>query len=237
VLPIEVPETGMLTQRALAAYDVDAYLLYSVSPATQAFFAGQSKPTVMLGNTIRELGLASVALDELDIVRQITEQLLAQGHRLVTLVQEKSTNLGNERSRVGFLYAHHAQRARFLPDRILRIDRAKTGVSKTLATLFQLAPTAMLVQSVPLLELIWSRATSSQQTWLETTEVVVLLPDFSGVLRHPAKIVEFDMRWESEAAIKLLEDCLRGRTKMPRHMSIPWKLVECRDEPPTANPG
>jgi DNA-binding LacI/PurR family transcriptional regulator len=236
-IPIEMPETGPLTQRVLAEYEVDAYLLCSVSPATQAFFASQKKPTVVFGNTIRELGLASVYVDELEVARQVTEQLLAAGHRQIALLQEKTLNLGLERQRVGFLYAHHAQLARFHPDRIVRVDRGKKGMAQELLRLFKMAPTAILLDTVPLWELIWSRASTAMQKYLVATETVVLAPDFSGVLRHPAKIVEFDMRWESEAAIKLLEDCLRGRTKMPRHMSIPWKLVECRDEPPTANPG
>jgi DNA-binding LacI/PurR family transcriptional regulator len=225
-IPIETPETGPPTQRSLAEFEVDAYLLCSVSPATQAFFASQKKPTVVLGNTIRELGLASVYLDELEIVRQVTEQLLTSGHQQIALLQEKTFNLGSERQRIGFLYAHHAQLARFHPDRIVRVDREKKGMSQELLQLFKMAPTAILLDSVPLWELIWSRASAAMQKYLAATETVVLAPDFSGMLRHPAKVVDFDPQWESEAAIKLLEDCLRGRTKAPRHMSIPWKLVD-----------
>ncbi len=224
-IPIQTLENGLITQRVLGGYSVDAYLLVSVPPSTQAFFASQGLPTVTLGNTTRDLGLASISLNELEIAREVTEQLLASGHRLVVLVQEKTLNLGAERCRVGFLYAHHRQMARFHPDSIVRVDRERIGMTRDLLQLFRMAPSAMLVESVPLLEMIWSRASAAHRKWLEETEVIVMSRDFTGEFRHRAKFIEFDPQWEVEAAVRLLEDCVYGRKGTTRHIDIPWKLT------------
>lgn len=226
LLTIQLPQSGILTQGLLAGFSVDAYLLCSVSPAVQAFFAAQRKPAVVLGNTVRELGLASVSLDELEVSRQVTEEVLASGHRSVALVQEKTLNLGAERSRVGFVYAHHAQRARFHQERIVRVDREKAGAWQSLRVLFNMAPSAMLVESTPLFEFIWSRATGKYREWLSTTETIVLDADSDGALVHPARILKYDVKWESEAAIRLLEGCIRGRKNTQQHYRIPWTLSE-----------
>lgn len=209
------------------AEPVDAYLLYSLPPVVQSQFAARNKPAVVFGNTYADLALPSVCLDELSITRQLCEDLLSAGHHCIALVQERSQNLGAERSRVGFVYAHHARRQRFSSDRIVLVDRQRGGRSAALAQLDMLKPTAMLVQNSELLQWLWEKASAAQRVRMERTSMVVM----ASSAAHPLPIARLrtlraDLDAAARVVARLLRDTLRARRPGANHHVIPWELED-----------
>jgi DNA-binding LacI/PurR family transcriptional regulator len=159
------------------------------------------------------------------MTRELTAQLFASGHSCVGLIQEHTSILGWERSRLGFEYAHHACRVRFRREHIIRIDRRRCGLRPALKQLLMLGPTGMLVQNAVLLEHLWSRADRALQKKLAQMEIIVLSPDRVELLTHPAKMIQWDPSTTARITVQVLVDVLNGRTPRKRHHDLPWTLI------------
>lgn len=205
---------------------LDAYLLYSLPPVVQSQYAARNKPAVVFGNTYADLALPSVSLDELSITRTLCEDLLDDGHRCVALIQHRSQNLGAERSRVGFIYAHHAKRRRFGSDRIVLVDRHRGGRTAALKHLEMLQPTAVLFQNAELLRWMWARANARQRQRLNDSRIIVLSSDAGELPMGNAKLVRADLDAAARVVARVLRDSLRARRSAVHHHVIPWRLEE-----------
>ncbi|MCC6424730.1 MAG: GntR family transcriptional regulator [Phycisphaerales bacterium] len=209
--------------RLIQSQKVDGYLLYSLPLAVQSQFAAQGKPAVVFGNTYDELGLPSVALDELDITRQLCDDLLKSGRRCVALIQERSLNLGAERSRLGFEYAHHARRRRFGRDRIILVDRHR-GINASLRHLELLNPSAILVQNGQLMRQLWDNAGESLRQRLADAQIILLSGTPGNLPLHHVRYVKADLNAAARIVAKTLRLSLAGQRRQLQHHVVRWNL-------------
>lgn len=213
------PTVGRLIQ----SQRVDGYLLHSLPLAIQSQFAAQGKPAVVFGNTYDELGLPSVALDELEITRRLCDDLLKSGLRRVALIQERSQNLGAERSRLGFEYAHHACRRRFSRDRIVLVDRHR-GIRASLHQLQLLKPSAVLVQNAELMHQLWDNAPDPLRQLMANAQVILLSGTPENLPLQHARFVQADLNAAAREVAGMLGQSLSARRQPLRHHTIQWRL-------------
>lgn len=212
----------------------DAFLLNSVTIGTQSAFAAQAKPVVALGNTYRDLDMPCVCLNELDVATRITGAMLDMGHSCLALVQTRLYNLGLERSRVGFEFAHHARQYRLPQNRIVRIPVAQRGFRSSLDTLMRAGPTGLLVQNAGLWAALLRTASDAQRKTLEQMDVVLLSEDLGRELETPIPQVAFDIDVLVNNLMAMFDACLNGREIDPRYVEAQWhiKTPDLRPDPP-----
>lgn len=212
-------------------HNADAYLLHSVTIGTQSVFAAQAKPVVVLGNTYRDLGMPSVCLNELEVATRITKAMLETGHQRLALVQTHRYNLGLERSRMGFEFAHHAHQCRLPQDRIVRIPVTQRGFRSSLSALLRTEPTGLLVQSAEVWATLLRTATAAQRELLERMDVVLLGEDLAGELDAPLPQVAFDVDVVVNHLMNMLDACLSGRGIDPRYVEARWHIKTSKHRP------
>jgi|GEM_PF-2045048 len=219
-------QTTAVIRRKIRNALADVYVLVSLPPMQQAFFATFGARVLSWGGTYDDLGMPSVALNRLEIARAATERLFAAGHRRVCLLQDRSCDVADDDTRMGFEYAHHLFHVRFKSERLIRINRQKEGLSRPMKRLFLLAPTGILVSHATLLERIWSHADDAGRKMLAGMEAIVLSPDSSRLLRHPAMVAEVDLGTLVPTIMQVLMGILNGCPLTKRHHEIPWKFTK-----------
>jgi DNA-binding LacI/PurR family transcriptional regulator len=212
--------------RLIQSQKVDGYLLHSLPLAVQSQFAAQGKPAVVFGNTYDELGLPSVALDELEITRRLCDDLLKSGRSRVALIQERSLNLGAERSRLGFEYAHHARRRRFGRDRIILVDRHR-GIRVSLVQLELLNPSAILVQNAQLMRQLWDNASGPIRQRIPQAQVILLSGMAHDLPLPHLRYVRADLN-AARIVARTLSLSLAARRRHLLHHSIQWRLESAK---------
>jgi DNA-binding LacI/PurR family transcriptional regulator len=226
-LQIPISADRSMIGRLIQSQKVDGYLLHSLPLAVQSQFAAQGKPAVVFGNTYDELGLPSVALDELEITRRLCDDLLKSGRSRVALIQERSLNLGAERSRLGFEYAHHARRRRFGRDRIILVDRHR-GIRVSLVQLELLNPSAILVQNAQLMRQLWDNASGPIRQRIPQAQVILLSGMAHDLPLPHLRYVRADLNAAARIVARTLSLSLAARRRHLLHHSIQWRLESAK---------
>lgn len=229
LLQIPASADRVVIGRLIQSQRVDGYLLHSLPLAVQSQFAAQGKPAVVFGNTYDELGLPSVALDELEITRQLCDDLLRTGLRCVALIQERSLNLGAERSRLGFEFAHHARRRRFSRDRIILVDRHR-GIRASLHHLELLKPSAILVQNAQLMRQLWDNASDSMRLQFANARAILLSGSPGGLPLQNIQFVRADLNAAAQVVAKTLSQSLTAQQPHLQHHAVQWRLESTHEK-------
>ncbi|WP_432798192.1 hypothetical protein [Poriferisphaera sp. WC338] len=202
----------------------DAYILYSVAIGVQSFFAGKSKPAVVLGNTYHDLNMPCVCLNELEVAARITTAMLDDGHRRLGLVQAHRYNLGLERCRLGFEYAYHSKYYRLSRDQMIRVSVVQRGFRSSLHALLQAELSGLIIQNAALWAALLRTANTAQRKKLSQMEVVLLGQNTIDELDDPKPVVTFDTDAIVDQIVQILDKCLRGLPIDLRFVEAPWTI-------------
>ena len=90
-------------QKLIRQHPAGCWILLRASPTTQAWFFKQGLPVVIAGSPDSEFALPYVDVDHRALCRHASGVLLAQGHRRIALVAEKTNRAGDLASELGFM--------------------------------------------------------------------------------------------------------------------------------------
>jgi DNA-binding LacI/PurR family transcriptional regulator len=203
--------------------DVDLFVLLSVSPAVQHFFAGQSKPTIVLGNTYADLGLPCIWMNELETTRQAALGLLDQTGGPLVLMQYRIPNLGLERQRLGFRFAHHERQLRLRRGQIIRIRPDGRGLKAGLAQIKRIMPRGLLVSRSSILHALIDAGLELNNPD-HPIKPMLLASDVQHRFPFPISQVESNFAKSVDDAIALITRIASGQTLNQRIIPIDWKL-------------
>jgi DNA-binding LacI/PurR family transcriptional regulator len=206
--------------------DIDLFVLLSVSPAVQHFFAGQSKPTIVLGNTYADLGLPCIWMNELETTRQAALALLDQTGGPLVLVQHRIPNLGLERQRLGFRFAHHERQLRLRRGQVIRVRPDGRGIKAALAQIKRIMPRALLVSRATIMRSLLD-AGLELNTPDHTIKPMLLGVDFAKQIGFEVSHVDSNQHKSIEDAITLITRIAQGQPIDQRLIPIDWKLTWC----------
>ncbi len=204
--------------------DVDLFLLLSVSPAVQHFFAGQSKPTIVLGNTYADLGLPCIWMNELETTRQSVLGLLDQTGGPLVLMQYRIPNLGLERQRLGFRFAHHERQLRLRRGQIIRIRPDGRGLKAGIAQIKRIMPRGLLVSRSTILHALLDAGLELNNPD-HPIKPMILSADPQSRFDFPVSQVESNFQKSIQDAVALITRIAQGQTIAQRIIPIDWKLA------------
>ena len=90
-------------QKLLRQHPAECWLLLRASSATQVWFSKQPVPVVIAGSPDLKIDLPFVDIEYRALCRHAAGTLLAQGHRRIALVAEKTNRGGDLASELGFM--------------------------------------------------------------------------------------------------------------------------------------
>ncbi|MCC6487710.1 MAG: hypothetical protein IT364_09435, partial [Candidatus Hydrogenedentes bacterium] len=207
---------------------VDGYVLISLTPAAQLEYSHQKLPVVILGNSYEDLQLSNIYLDNLGITRDLCGRFFDQGHRRIALLQYKSRNLGRERTRIGFEFAHHSRQIRFRRGSIIRVTPNAAGMRECFEALRALSFSAMLVENRDLLGLVWTHAPEGMRKRLSAMELAEIDEGVANTCPLEFIHVKTDFQAAARMVAKMLKDTFDGKQGKPLAWKIPWHVVEAR---------
>ena len=203
--------------------DIDYFVLLSVSPAVQHFFAGQSKPTIVLGNTYADLGLPCVWMNELETTRQATTALLDQTSGPIVLMQMKIPNLGLERQRLGFRFAHHERQLRLPRGHVIRVRPDGRALKAALAQVKRIMPRAILFSAPSLLAGMVQAGLKLDDPAHPITPML-LATDFKNEVDFPVSHIASDVLKEVKDVAGMINRLASGSSLEQRIIPIDWRL-------------